>query len=417
MNLLSVASIIALVCSLFLPILVVGRFFAHYFSGSHNPSFKSFCNSKGPILFGAFERRVLGLSFAQCLCAILNLIVSSALGQVECNDEMYGTSVLPILLWLETVGLPVCHLVFFVPSIVESFHHATQSRFVGSASHHHDDDPDHVNIKQLLLFAAKLLLFLGITAVAWLPVFILYINDSTVSTSCFSPSNSLIWYMESSIAIAGSTVMCLLIALLILSSFGSYGYIRMHRLSNRNAGYIFAAYAFIAVAVIFTALCLPELLYRAVNLNNDTRLPVPTSFKLVTIIALPLHCFLLCIVTGLAFMFIAPSELAFNVRITDANNDIDARQGRFSLSFYASPRYEDRYASGVMGQASKHYHHESAESIINEKPIYDDVLFQDDEFLQVPTSPYLVNAYNASLDHTPSMVEAPKKIKSRFNFI
>ncbi|KAK9325620.1 hypothetical protein V1517DRAFT_350422 [Lipomyces orientalis] len=340
MNALSISSIISCTSSVLLAVIAVARVLVkHVFSGS--ASLLIFGRSNWVICLGAIERRVLGLSFVLCLCSILNLTVSSRVGNSECDSEMARSSVLPILMCLESVVIPMCHLIFVLPSIVESMR-TPALQFDSKLSDLHSDN---LLILSILKFAAKVIVFAGSVILFWLPVYLLYTNDSSAVGTCFAQSGSMLWYMGSKTAIAGSTVAICLIALLASGMTAMLAYSMLRRTRSRNKGYRLVAYLYVIVGTVCTALTLPELIYRARREQYSSADEVPDLLKYLAIASLPAHALLLCLVTLLAYLFMPSKELDYGV--VAADNIVDAKpdQGHFSLSFYASPRYEDKYLS------------------------------------------------------------------------
>ncbi|KAJ8103158.1 hypothetical protein POJ06DRAFT_64367 [Lipomyces tetrasporus] len=340
MNALTISSIIACIGSVLLAVFAVARVLVkHVFSGS--VPLLVFGRSNWVFCFGAIERRVLGLSFALFLCSILNFIVSSRVGNSECDSEMARSSVLPILLCLESVAIPMCHLIFVLPSIVESMR-TPALRFDSKLSDMHSDNR---LILSILKFAAKVIVFAGSVILFWLPVYLLYTNDSSAVGTCFAQSGSMLWYMGSKTAIAGSAVAICLIALLVSGMMAVLAYSMLRRTRSRKMGYRLVAYLYVIVATVCTALTLPELVYHARREQYSASDEIPDLLKYLTIASLPAHALLLCLVTILAYLFMPSKELDYGVFAADNIVDEIPDQGHFSLSFYASPRYEDKYLS------------------------------------------------------------------------
>ncbi|KAK9374770.1 uncharacterized protein V1513DRAFT_445111 [Lipomyces chichibuensis] len=422
MNPLTISSVIACVCSVILAFTAVARILVKYVY-SDSVSLLSFVRSKWFLLFGAFERRAIGISVVLLICSILNLIVSSRVGSSECNSEMNGSSVLPILLCLESVAIPICHLIFVLPSIVESLR--------TSPSQYHDSKlqsdmhSDNRLILAILKFAAKFFVFAGTVIVFWLPVYILYANDSSAFGTCFAQSGSMLWYMGSKTASAGSSVAICLIALLVSGMTAVFAYSILRRVSARNRGYRVVAYLYLVVGTLCTALTLPELLYRAQREQSDASEVVPNLFKYLTIASLPLHALLLCFVTVFAYIFVHSKDLDYRVPAADPRDIIDEKFGEahFSLSFYASPRYEDKYLSvinpGVVNSPSMLGNPLTATSTASSQQKYEQAETESmhaNQFPQMPgynqmkalrrdfTAPFGPKAYYTPTPHTDTAV-------------
>ncbi|KAK9494999.1 hypothetical protein V1508DRAFT_265284 [Lipomyces doorenjongii] len=345
MDPLTISSVIACACSVILALTAVARILVKYVY-SESVSLLAFVRSKWFLLFGAFERRAIGISVVLLTCSILNLIVSSQIGNSECDSEMNGSSVLPILLCLESVAIPISHLIFVLPSIFESLRTSPSQYDSNLQSAMHSDN--HL-ILSVVKFAAKVFVFAGTVILFWLPVYILYANDSSAFGACFVQSGSMLWYMGSKTAIAGSAVAICLITLLVSGMTAVFAYSIVRRVSARKMGYRIVAYLYLVVSTLCTALTLPELLYRACREQSEVSVVVPDLLKYLTIASLPAHALLLCFVTFCAYIFVQSKDLDYRIPAADSRDIFDEKldQGHFSLSFYASPRYEDKYLSVI----------------------------------------------------------------------
>ncbi|KAK9361050.1 hypothetical protein V1504DRAFT_102816 [Lipomyces starkeyi] len=435
MDPLTISSVIACTCSVILAFIAVARILVKY-AYSESVSLLAFVRSKWFLLFGAFERRAIGISFVLLTCSILNLIVSSRVGNSECNSEMNGSSVLPILLCFESVAIPICHLFFVLPSIVESMQ-TSPSQYDSKLQS--DMLSDNHFILAILKFAAKAFVFAGTVILFWLPVYILFANDSSAFGTCFAQSGSMLWYMGSKTAIAGSAVAICLIALLVSGMTAVFAYSIVRRVSARKMGYRAVAYLYLVAGTLSTALTLPELLYRACREQSEASEVVPDLLKYLTIASLPLHALLLCFVTLFAYIFVQSKDLDYCIPAADPRNIFDEKldQGHFSLSFYASPRYEDKYLSvinpGVVHNPSVLESMKislTATSTASSQQKYEQAeteSMHDNRFLQVPeynqmnalrrdfTAPFGPKAYCAPTPQTDTAVlpEHPH----RFNFL
>ncbi|KAK9368429.1 hypothetical protein V1509DRAFT_593676 [Lipomyces kononenkoae] len=392
LNPLTVSSIISSSCSLILAVIALARILVKY-GHSESFSFLAIVRSKWFLLFGALERRAVGLSIVLLTCSILNLIVSSRIGNSECNSDTTDSSVLPILLSLESVAIPTCHLVFVLPSILESL--STSSSPYDSRLQSDMHTENH-SVLALLQFVAKVFVFAGAVVIFWLPVYILYANDSSAFGTCFVESGSMVWYMGSKTAIAASAVVLCLITLLVSGMTATLAYSFLPRIRARKRGYRTVMYIYVIVGTLCTALTLPELLHRALGQQSTASEAVPAVLRYLTMSSLPLHSLLLCCATILAYIFVQSKELDYDVAAADPRDIITDKfdQGHFSLSFYASPRYEDKYLSAM------NFGRERAPSIL--------------EFMETPLS---VASTTASSQPTYEKTETESTLGKQFHHV
>ncbi|KAK9465901.1 hypothetical protein V1512DRAFT_264987 [Lipomyces arxii] len=334
--------------SALLTALVIGRVVVHYV-WSEEMEVMPFLRSRWFMLFGVFERRVIGLSIVLGLCSILNTVVSSRKSQSECETMSSGASVFPILLWLEAVALPMVHLMFIIPSIWDSIRDVAATRYNQSMLETREEN--HVPL-QILKFVSKVVVLAAAIVVFWLPVYLLYTNDSRVYGICLRDSGALFWYMGTKTAIAASAVSIALLVLLVIGIAGLIIYAAVKRLHARMLSFRLVAFMYAVVGLICTAITLPELLYRSFNDSIDASHKIPEAMKYLSIVSLPLHAFLLCCITLFAFLFVRPQDLEYGMKLDYSGNEFEDKHpcDHISLTFKASPRYEDKYLSRAIMQ-------------------------------------------------------------------
>ncbi|KAK9234471.1 hypothetical protein V1525DRAFT_383328 [Lipomyces kononenkoae] len=425
LNPLTIASIIACACLLVLALTATARILVKHVH-SQSFSFVAFGRSKIFLLFGALERRALGISFVLLTCSILNLVVSSRVGNSECNSETADSSVFPILLCLESVAIPICHLVFVLPAILESLRTSPSPYDSNIQSLMHTDN--HL-VLEILKFVAKVFVFAGAVVVFWLPVYILYTNDSSAFGTCFAQSGSMVWYMGSKTAIAASAVTLCLITLLISGMTATFAYSFLPKVRARKRGFRIVMYIYVLVGTLSTALTVPELLYRALGQQSAASEVVPAVFKYLTMASLPVHSLLLCCATVFAYIFVQSKELDYGTPAAGPHDIIIEKydQGHFSLSFYASPRYEDKYLS-VMNPGRGLERTNTPLSVVStasSQPKYEQTEAEsmlDNQFLRVPRYDQMdvmqrnPEPHYSPLSRQPLTATLPEN-PHRFNFI
>ncbi|KAK9463102.1 uncharacterized protein V1516DRAFT_684479 [Lipomyces oligophaga] len=395
-NSLSIASIIGIVLSVILIITVFARFTAHSSSDTdrHYDRLAKFRY----YLIGQFERRALGLAFLCVLSNVLNLIIAVRGSENECEVQLNGTSVFPSLSWLAFIMVPVSYVHFIIPSIVActSAQAATGRKTEKELDlpFHRQDLPEnypeiniqHKTARARLVFILRLLAYASTLVVFWLPVYLIYTNDWTAYSSCFTKSGSAMFYMGSATAIAGSVLLLGLLGAIACGFMYAVG----HASVVANARDVFRGYrgascAYLGAGFIYVGLVTPEILYRATLGANAQQITVPRALQSLTVVAMPIHVFLLCVITFSVFIFVQSEKLNFcadddnklwymdtthdstsgsvlNDRADEHQDKIQSTSSPsspekksklpyFSMTFHASPRYEDKYVSGVSAAA------------------------------------------------------------------
>ncbi|KAK7207138.1 hypothetical protein BZA70DRAFT_5174 [Myxozyma melibiosi] len=363
LNTLTITAIVSLVCSIAISASILVRFAVKYSCGAFNhssTSFSSFLCSNWLRAFGAFERRAFAFGVLLSLCSILQLVLSITASKSDCTAG--GGNTYPILLWLSTVATPVAHLVFVLPSIFECTRAVNETGFSTGLS---EASSRRVAVK-VLRFLLTFLAFGGFSVALWLPVYVIYMNDASINSTCFWREDSILYYMGKSTSIAACVVLGLLALGIVCGSMAAYIHSAVYKVSSQKAGYRLASYGYLACGLLSIAFMFPETVYRVIYADGDQS--VPFSLRLLSMLSNLLHSALLFIVTILSLSLIPSSDLDYgehpldtreiSAHFSDDDDDDEKshkyslsssshKQPHFSLTFHAAPRYEDKYLSGI----------------------------------------------------------------------
>ncbi|KAK9451282.1 uncharacterized protein V1518DRAFT_408142 [Limtongia smithiae] len=324
--------------------------------------------------FSALERRVTALATACLLASVLDLVIASPVGARGCSTESTTTEneeVLPLLRWLVVVALPLLHIVFILPSLFTTARTSSSSSSSAATVHDAQERRHTISLRVLGFVVAELLSFAAGAMACWLPFYFVYTGDYTLVGTCFASGHvwSVDWYMDRRVATACSVILVILLLTLFIGLCVAVIYEYLTGSSaQKKKGFRGACYAYLAIALVATTCNLPEPLYRSVNIpahpsSAITSIVIPSAYRYLSIVALPLHAGLLLIVTLTTFILVEPRALALHAcpfspgvmredsdadaTDTDDNDDDDENtlHAPISLSFYAAPRYEDKYLS------------------------------------------------------------------------